>query len=445
MLGSFFTRISKSSLLWGGLASFGFFTLIHNKVITDATIIRYTAMHPLEYALTTLFFVGMASVCIKFFDVRQNWSRLKFGSGLEAVGERKVAGRSEAAPRLEPAEAVRLIEQIDAHVKQNGNSLQTNRLRTILNNIRHSGTPERLDDDLRSTADDDFVRAEGDYGFAKMIIWAIPILGFLGTVIGIALAMGNLAPDALEESLPQVMAGLTIAFDTTALALVQSMILYFAQFATWRDEQKLLGEVTQFVDWELRGRFVLRSESGTDSQLVSVRMMIEVVLETLQDLIQKQADIWDQAINASHSRYAQMASESATQMKTTLALTMRENVEMHAQALVRAEKELMQSSKHQVQEVAKTIHESMAALREFQTGMVYQSELLRDVINATGDIAKLETQLNQNLSSLAEARYFEETLNSLAAAIHLLSSKQSGQPIEPVNVTRGKGKGQAAA
>ena len=435
MLGLLFTRIAKSSLLWGGLASFGFFTLIHNKVITDATILRYTSMHPLEYALTTLLFVGMASVCIKFFDVRQHWSRLKFGSGLEAIGERK----------LESTEAVRLMEQIDAHIKQNGNSLQTNRLRTILNNIRHSGTPERLDDDLRSLADDDFVQAEGDYGFAKMIIWAIPILGFLGTVIGIAIAMGNLAPEALEESLPQVMAGLTIAFDTTALALVQSMILYFVQFATWRDEQKLLGKVTQFVDWELRGRFILRSESGTDSQLVAVRMMIEVVLETLQDLIQKQADIWDQAISASHSRYAQMASESATQMKTTLALTMRENVEMHAQALVRAEKDLMQSSKHQVLEAARTINESMAALREFQTGMVYQSELLRDVINATGDIAKLETQLNQNLSSLAEARYFEETLNSLAAAIHLLSSKQSGQPIEPINVTRGKGKGQAAA
>jgi hypothetical protein len=110
-----------------------------------------------------------------------------------------------------------------------------------------------------------------------------------------------------------------------------------------------------------------------------------------------------------------------------------------------AEQELMQSSKHQVQEVAKTVKESVAALSEFQSGMVHQSELLRDVINATGDIARLESQLNKNLSSLAEARYFEETLNSLAAAIHLLSSKQAAQPIgEPVNITRGKGKGQAA-
>ena len=435
MFKSLFTRITRSPLLWGGLAGFGFYTLIHNKLITDATIIRYTAMHPVEYAITVMFFVGMASVCLKFFDIRQHWSRLKFGTGLESIGERK----------LEPSEAVRLVAQIDEHDGQYGKSLHTNRLRTVLNNIRHSGTPERLDDELRCMADDDFVRAEGDYGLTKIIIWAIPILGFLGTVIGIALAMGNLAPDALEESLPLVMSGLTVAFDTTALALALSMVIYFAQFATWRDEQKLLDEVTQLVDWELRGRFILRTADSEDSQLVSVRMMIEVVLETLQDLIQRQADIWDQAISASHSRYAIMASESATQMKTTLALAMRENVDLHAQALAKAEQELMQSSKRQVQEVAKTIQESVATMSEFQTGMVHQSEVLRDVINAAGDIAKLESQLNQNLSSLAEARYFEETLNSLAAAIHLLSSKQVAQPItETVSVTRGKGKGQAA-
>ncbi len=434
MLGSLFAKIARSPLLWGGLASFGFYALIHNKVVTNETILRYTSMHPVEYAITIMFFVGMAGLGVKFFDLRQNWSRLKSGSGLEPIGERK----------LESPEALRLIAQVDEHVKQHGKSLQASRLRTILNNIRHAGTPERLDDDLRCTADDDFMRSEGDYGLTKIIIWAIPILGFLGTVIGIALAMGNLAPDALEESLPQVMEGLTVAFDTTALALALSMIVYFTQFVTWRDEQKMLDEVSQLVDWELRGRFILRTNNGQDEQLVAVRMMIEVVLETLQDLIQKQADIWDQAISASHSRYALMASESATQMKTTLALAMRENVDSHAQALVRAEQELMQSSKRQVQEVAKTINESVAALSEFQAGMVHQSEVLREVIGAAGDIAKLESQLNKNLSSLAEARYFEETLNSLAAAIHLLSSKQVAQQMETVTVTRGKGKGQAA-
>ena len=435
MIKSLSGKIVKSPLVVGGIACVGFYALVNHQVITNETILRYTTMHPVEYAITAMFFVGMASLFVKFLEVRHNWAKLKHGTGLEPIADRK----------LESQESRRLIGQIDEQIKKHGNSLQTNRLRIILNNICHSETSERLDDDLRTTSDDDYIRAEGDYGLAKIIIWAIPILGFLGTVIGIALSMGNLAPESLEESLPQVMAGLTVAFDTTAQALAFSMILYFAQFTVWRDEQKLLDTVSQSVERELRGRFVSRNLAGAEGQLVAVRMMIEVVLETLQDLIQRQADIWDQAINASHSRYALMASESATQMKTTLALAMRENVDAHAQALARAEQELMQQSKQQVQEVARTITESVTALSELQSGMVHQSETLREVIEATGDIARLESQLNQNLSSLAEARYFEETLNSLAAAIHLLSSKQSSQPLpEAVTAKRGKGKGQAA-
>ena len=37
MFKSLFTRITRSPLLWGGLAGFGFYTLIHNKLITDLT------------------------------------------------------------------------------------------------------------------------------------------------------------------------------------------------------------------------------------------------------------------------------------------------------------------------------------------------------------------------------------------------------------------------
>ena len=434
MFNLMFTRIAKSPLLWGGLAGFVFYALIHQQIIREATIVRYTAQHPVEYAITIMFFVGMASLCLRWLEIRQNWLRLKKGSGLEPLAEKK----------LESREADRLLRQIHEHAKQHGPSLQGTRLSAILKNIRLTGSAKRLDDDLRGLGDDDFVRAEGYYGFAKIIIWAIPILGFLGTVIGIALAMGNLNPDSLEESLPQVMGGLTVAFDTTGLALTLSMIVYFTQFTTWRDEQKMLDAVSQLVEWEMRGRFMMQANEGQDSQLGSVRMMIEAVLETLQELIQKQADIWDHAISASHSRYAMMASESASQMKTTLTTAMRENVDAHAQALVRAEHELMQKSKNQVREVAQTVRESVMALNEFQAGMVQQSEALRDVMRATGDIATLESQLNKNLSSLAEARYFEETLNSLAAAIHLLSSKQVAQPTaEQIGAPHNK-KGQAA-
>ena len=466
MLRSLFLRITKSSILWGGLVGFTFYAMIHNGMIKNPTIVRYCAMHPVEYSITIMFFIGMAGLAIKFFDIRQFWGRAKAGPILEPFSEQ----------RIECREASRLLRQVGENVKKHGESLHAARLKTILNNIRHANSAEKLDDDLRCLADDDYSRAESDYGLTKMIIWAIPIFGFLGTVIGIAMAMAELAPQALEESLPKVMEGLTVAFDTTALALALSMVVYFSQFLLWRDEQKLLNETSRLVDVELRGRFVSSDlDAGGNEQLVTVRMMLEVVLETLQDLIQKQANIWDQAISVSHSRYAMMASESATQMKTTLAVAIRENVEVHARELAKAEQKMLLESKQyimemslaeqetiresnrqmheslresnkQMQESAKSIEQSLAALGRMQAGMQQQSEVLRDVIKATGEITKLEDRLNQNLVTLAETRYFEETLNSLAAAIHLLNTKHSNAAeVTPVKITPRKTKTDKAA
>ncbi|MDR1385093.1 MAG: MotA/TolQ/ExbB proton channel family protein [Planctomycetaceae bacterium] len=435
MFGSLLSKFLKSPLLWGGLVSFAFYAALHSKIITNAIVVRYTANHPTEYAITAMFFVGMAAICLKFFDVRQHWSRLRAGNVLEPQNGTK----------LEPQESVRLLEQADDNLRKNSESLHAVRIRTILNNIRHSESADKLDDDLRSLADDDYARAEADYGFVKLIIWAIPILGFLGTVIGIALAMGYLSPEDLEKSLPNVMGGLTIAFDTTALALTLSMIIYFSQHSLWRDEQKMLDAVAWHVDNELRGRFITAGHVGIDGnngQLVAVRMMVEVILETLQDLIQKQSDIWEQAMKTSQSRYVNLLSESALQLKTAMTRSLQENAEHHALALAKAEQDLIQNSKRQMIDMSKSIEQSVTSLRDFQTGMVRQSETLRDVANAMGDVVKIENQLNHNLATLAESRYFEETLNSLAAAIHLLSSKQL--PITVAPITLKQEKGQAA-
>ncbi|MDR1958179.1 MAG: hypothetical protein LBQ54_03915, partial [Planctomycetaceae bacterium] len=70
MVKPFFTRIFKSSFLWGGLATFGFYSLIHNGLLKHPLVIRYTAMHPVEYVITGMFFIGLAGLIVKIFCVR---------------------------------------------------------------------------------------------------------------------------------------------------------------------------------------------------------------------------------------------------------------------------------------------------------------------------------------------------------------------------------------
>ena len=60
------------------------------------------------------------------------------------------------------------------------------------------------------------------------------------------MAIANVTPEQLDSSLPEVTAGLAVAFDTTAQALTMSMLLVFATFLVERGEQSILNDVEQF-------------------------------------------------------------------------------------------------------------------------------------------------------------------------------------------------------
>ena len=85
---------------------------------------------------------------------------------------------------------------------------------------------------------------ESFYSLPQYLNWAIPILGFIGTVLGISLAAESISDvisatqGALSDSLAQAIAPLGIAFDTTLIALSLSVILVLLQTLLRRFEEK---------------------------------------------------------------------------------------------------------------------------------------------------------------------------------------------------------------
>ena len=84
------------------------------------------------------------------------------------------------------------------------------------------------------------------YNLLRYLIWLIPTLGFLGTVIGIADALlvagkADFAdPEAMTAMMPTMTGSLGVAFYTTLLALLQSALLLASlQFAQAREERTL--------------------------------------------------------------------------------------------------------------------------------------------------------------------------------------------------------------
>ena len=85
---------------------------------------------------------------------------------------------------------------------------------------------------------------ESFYSLPQYLNWAIPILGFIGTVLGISLAAESISgvisasQGALSDSLAQAIAPLGIAFDTTLIALSLSVVLVLLQTLLRRFEEK---------------------------------------------------------------------------------------------------------------------------------------------------------------------------------------------------------------
>ena len=88
---------------------------------------------------------------------------------------------------------------------------------------------------------------ENFYFVPRYINWAIPILGFIGTVLGISLAAGEIGNIVgttsvnVGEGINRAMEPLSIAFDTTLIALSLSVFLVFlyTTLQKW-EEQKFL-------------------------------------------------------------------------------------------------------------------------------------------------------------------------------------------------------------
>src|SRR5262249_4484479 len=124
-------------------------------------------------------------------------------------------------------EAPRLLARLAAVPSRLRNTFLYQRVAAVLDFLACRKSADALDDQLRALADNDAMALDASYSLTRFITWAIPILGFLGTVLGITGAISGITPEVLEKSLSGVTDGLALAFDATALALSLTMTTMF--------------------------------------------------------------------------------------------------------------------------------------------------------------------------------------------------------------------------
>ena len=98
---------------------------------------------------------------------------------------------------------VESLPHFDAHIKRLGfNPKQSFLLTRILRGLEHFGVRKNHSetaDMLKSQSEIDATMVDSSYVLIKVFIWAIPILGFIGTVLGISDAVSSFGGDMGAE------------------------------------------------------------------------------------------------------------------------------------------------------------------------------------------------------------------------------------------------------
>ena len=189
------------------------------------------------YAMVTLFVLAMVILFVKWRKLV--FQRKAFSIELIPVG---------ASFTVTSETALDVLKALNDAVDDPKRFVLFNRIERALLNLRNVGDVSDVSEMLRAQAENDESHMDSSYGLLSGIVWVIPILGFIGTVIGLSGAIGGFgavlnadtSAASLKESLVPVTGSLGIAFDTTFLALVLAMVVQMAMTFLRRQEDLFL-------------------------------------------------------------------------------------------------------------------------------------------------------------------------------------------------------------
>ena len=417
----FSSAILRQPLLWGSLASALFYVAVGAGYLQHEIVTRYFASHPVEYIATTMFFVGLAALWFKYLQVVRQSN----------MPRELLLGPPSQQP-LDATTATDLLHTLDQQPGPVRSSLLGRRVRSLLEYIERKRSASDYEEQLHHLADVAETDSQRGYSLVRIITSTIPLLGFLGTVIGLTKAVAELVIQVgevgIEEAINPVISGLSIAFDTTATALALSIVLVFALHFVNRRELKLLADVEQRASDELLGRF-LDDPMANDPQLLAVRRMCEQVVQATDGIARRQAELWEGTIDAAHQRWSTLSVTTEKQLETALTRALQTSYETHTKQLEASADATAQHGAEQWERAIGVLEQSIEQMRSQHGELQRQGDMMLQAVDATGRVLTLEDALNKNLGALAEAHNFEQVVMSLAAAINLFSTKVGQVPV----------------
>ena len=128
--------------------------------------------------------------------------------------------------RILPDDAGQLARPLQSLPEEQRNFLIPRALQTALARFQVTASVQSAIDAVNTICETENNRLDSELSMVRYITWAIPSIGFIGTVRGIGGALGQ-AHEAMEGNIAGVTASLGVAFNSTFIALLISIFLMF--------------------------------------------------------------------------------------------------------------------------------------------------------------------------------------------------------------------------
>jgi biopolymer transport protein ExbB/TolQ len=168
-------------------------------------------------------------------------------------------------------------------------SLGLTRIARVLAMWINTGDFERTAQYAREQADLDAAVSDSTFRRNRLFIWAMPLLGFVGTVFGVANGISNFATflhqnavsmDQIKDAIGGITTGLAVAFFCTLLGLFTAGLAAFPSLMAERKEEEILGEVDELVE----DRLLSRMPSAEAQKAFPVDEMVAAIRQGMEGM-----------------------------------------------------------------------------------------------------------------------------------------------------------------
>ena len=224
-----FTSVNKTlTFLIAAVLTAGFFALVTFLLNSVPAARPYTIVFVRPGNVYTtgpamlFFFWAMTTLFIKARKIEFQ----KRALGLAAVPQQPDFLLNEATART-------VLERLHSLVDHPRHFILLNRIERALSNLHNIGGLADVSTIMTTQAENDENQIASSYTLLNGLVWAIPVLGFIGTVQGLSQAIGRFGQTLqnttevalMKQSLQGVTGGLATAFETTLVALIAALII----------------------------------------------------------------------------------------------------------------------------------------------------------------------------------------------------------------------------